>query len=40
VTLAARLDKTLAPTAVRVPVGHVLTAALGAAFGAIEVAKL
>ena len=37
--LAARLDKTLAPTAVRVPAGHVLTAALGAAFGAVSVAK-
>jgi len=37
--LAARLDKTLAPTAVRVPAGHVLTAGLGAAFGAISVAK-
>ncbi|HEX7687440.1 MAG TPA: hypothetical protein VF453_07030, partial [Burkholderiaceae bacterium] len=39
VVLAARLDKTLAPTAVRVPAGHVLTAALGAAFGPITVAK-
>jgi len=39
VVLAARLDKTLAPTAVRVPAGHVLTAALGASFGAISVAK-
>jgi len=38
--LAARLDKTLAPTVVRVPTGHVLTASLGAAFGAISVAKL
>src|ERR1700761_685511 len=37
--LVARLDKTLAPTAVRVPAGHVLTAALGASFGAISVAK-
>ena len=37
--LAARLDKTLAPTAVRVPAGHVLTAGLGASFGAISVAK-
>ena len=37
--LAVRLDKTLAPTVVRVPAGHVLTAALGAAFGAISVAK-
>jgi NADH-quinone oxidoreductase subunit G len=37
--LAARLDKTLAPTAVRVPAGHVLTAALGASFGAVSVAK-
>ena len=37
--LVARLDKTLAPTAVRVPAGHVLTAALGAAFGAVSVAK-
>ena len=37
--LAARLDKTLAPTAVRVPAGHVLTAGLGASFGAITVAK-
>jgi len=37
--LAARLDKTLAPTAVRVAAGHVLTAGLGASFGAITVAK-
>jgi NADH-quinone oxidoreductase subunit G len=37
--LAAREDKTLAPTAVRVPAGHVLTAGLGAAFGPIAVAK-
>ena len=37
--LSARLDKTLAPTVVRVPAGHVLTAALGASFGAISVAK-
>ena len=37
--LVARLDKTLAPTAVRVPAGHVLTAGLGASFGAISVAK-
>ena len=31
--LAARLDKTLAPTVVRVPAGHVLTAGLGATRG-------
>ena len=37
--LVARLDKTLAPTAVRVPAGHVLTAGLGASFGAISVVK-
>jgi NADH-quinone oxidoreductase subunit G len=37
--LAAREDKTLAPTAVRVPAGHVLTAGLGAAFGPLTVAK-
>ena len=37
--LPARLDKTLAPGAVRVPAGHVLTASLGAAFGPIAVAK-
>ena len=37
--LAARLDKTLAPTVVRVPAGHVLTAGLGASFGAISVVK-
>jgi NADH-quinone oxidoreductase subunit G len=37
--LPARLDKTLAPTAVRVPAGHVLTAGLGASFGAISVVK-
>jgi NADH-quinone oxidoreductase subunit G len=37
--LAAREDKTLAPTAVRVPAGHVLTSGLGAAFGPIAVAK-
>jgi NADH-quinone oxidoreductase subunit G len=39
VVLAAREDKSLAPTAVRVPAGHVLTAGLGAAFGALAVAK-
>jgi NADH-quinone oxidoreductase subunit G len=39
VVLAARLDATLAPTAVRVPAGHVLTAGLGAAFGPVTVAK-
>ena len=37
--LTACLDKTLAPTAVRVPAGHVLTAGLGASFGAISVVK-
>jgi NADH-quinone oxidoreductase subunit G len=37
--LGAREDKTLAPTAVRVPAGHVLTAGLGAAFGPLTVAK-
>jgi NADH-quinone oxidoreductase subunit G len=37
--LVARLDKTLAPTVVRVPAGHVLTAGLGASFGAISVVK-
>ncbi|MET0383049.1 MAG: NADH-quinone oxidoreductase subunit NuoG [Burkholderiaceae bacterium] len=39
VVLGARLDDTLAPTAVRVPAGHVLTAGLGASFGAVGVAK-
>ena len=37
--LAAREDKSLAATAVRVPAGHVLTAGLGAAFGPLAVAK-
>jgi NADH-quinone oxidoreductase subunit G len=37
--LVARLDTTLAPTVVRVPAGHVLTAGLGASFGAISVVK-
>ena len=39
VRLPARLDATLAPNAVRVPSGHPDTAALGAMFGAISVAK-
>jgi NADH-quinone oxidoreductase subunit G len=37
--LPARLDETLAATAVRVPAGHPDTAALGAMFGAITVEK-
>jgi NADH-quinone oxidoreductase subunit G len=37
--LVARLDATLAPNAVRVPAGHVLTSSLGAAFGPIAVAN-
>ncbi len=37
--LPARLDDTLAPTAVRVPAGHPDTASLGAMFGAISVEK-
>jgi NADH-quinone oxidoreductase subunit G len=37
--LPARLDATLAPTAVRVPAGHPDTAALGAMFGTIAVEK-
>jgi NADH-quinone oxidoreductase subunit G len=37
--LPARLDATLAPTAVRVPAGHADTAALGPMFGAITVEK-
>ena len=37
--LPARLDTTLAATAVRVPAGHPSTAALGAMFGAIVVEK-
>lgn len=39
VVLPARLDASLAPTAVRVPAGHPDTAALGAMFGAITVEK-
>ncbi len=38
--LPARLDATLAATAVRVPAGHPDTAALGAMFGAITVEKV
>ncbi len=37
--LAAREDASLAANAVRVPMGHVLTAGLGAAFGTVQVAK-
>jgi len=37
VELPARLDATLAPSAVRVPAGHPATAALGPMFGAIHV---
>ncbi len=37
--LAARLDATLADTAVRVPAGHADTASLGAMFGAISVER-
>jgi NADH-quinone oxidoreductase subunit G len=37
--LPAKLDPTLAATAVRVPAGHPDTAALGAMFGAITVEK-
>ena len=37
--LPARLDATLAPTAVRVAAGHASTAALGAMFGSITVEK-
>ena len=37
VVLPARLDPTLAATAVRVPAGHAATVALGAMFGAITV---
>ena len=39
VVLPARLDPTLAATAVRVPAGHTATTALGAMFGAITVDK-
>ncbi len=39
VVLPARLDATLAPTAVRVPAGHPDTAALGAMFGAVTVER-
>ena len=38
--LPARLDATLAATAVRVPAGHPDTAALGAMFGAVTVEKI
>ncbi len=37
--LPARLDATLAPTAVRVPAGHPDTASLGAMFGAVKVER-
>jgi NADH-quinone oxidoreductase subunit G len=37
--LSAKEDPTLAPTAVRVPAGHSLTATLGAMFGPVSVAK-
>jgi NADH-quinone oxidoreductase subunit G len=37
--LPARVDATLAPTAVRVPAGHPDTAALGAMFGALTVER-
>jgi NADH-quinone oxidoreductase subunit G len=37
--LAARLDETLAPNAVRIPAGHAATAALGAMFGPLTVEK-
>lgn len=37
--LPARLDASLAPTAVRIPAGHPGTAALGAMFGAVTVEK-
>lgn len=37
--LPARLDASLAPTAVRIPAGHPDTAALGAMFGAVTVEK-
>jgi len=37
--LPARLDTSLAATAVRVPAGHPDTATLGAMFGAIAVEK-
>jgi NADH-quinone oxidoreductase subunit G len=39
VVLPARIDATLAPTAVRVPAGHPDTAALGPMFGPISVEK-
>jgi NADH-quinone oxidoreductase subunit G len=39
VVLPARLDATLAATAVRVPAGHAHTVALGTMFGAIDVVK-
>jgi NADH-quinone oxidoreductase subunit G len=37
--LVARLDPTLAENVVRVPAGHAATAALGAMFGTLTVAK-
>ena len=37
--LTARLDASLAPTAVRVPAGHPHTASLGAMFGPVVVEK-
>jgi NADH-quinone oxidoreductase subunit G len=39
VLLPAKLDATLAPTAVRVPAGHPATASLGAMFGSITVER-
>ncbi len=39
VVLPARMDTTLAPTAVRVPAGHSHTAALGPMFGSLTVEK-
>ena len=39
-TLPAKLDATLAPTAVRVPAGHASTASLGAMFGSLTVEKV
>jgi NADH-quinone oxidoreductase subunit G len=39
-TLPAKLDASLAPTAVRVPAGHAATASLGAMFGPLTVEKV
>ena len=39
-TLPAKLDASLAPTAVRVPAGHAATAMLGAMFGSLTVEKV